>query len=200
MISYTGTHITREFGAVNITDMAVQGCRLVRFAGAGHKVPFWPVALHSLLVADILCYVLNRPDLEHEGLLHDLEAEAIMNDIPKPHKTDEQKTHEKALARRTRTLLGLLDIFPADERVVKLADIKAVHAEGAAGCGPRGYVCTQTGFKHDVAVDRILDGYLENPNFTYENMLNPDGFWPLHFEDRLREALQRAQKIESIRA
>lgn len=174
--------------------------RLVRFAGAGHKIPFWSVGMHSLLVADILVNILKRPDLEHEGLLHDVVAEVVMNDIPKPHKTAEQKAHEHVLAARTRHLLGLPDVSAEDEKVIKQADIMAVHAEGAAGCGPRGYVETQTGYQPNTAVGKLLDLYLDHEHFNYTQMLEADGYWPLHFERRLRYALQHAQKIESIRA
>lgn len=200
MISYTGTHITREFGALNITDMAVQGMRICRFAGAGYKIHFWPVGMHSLFVADILDVVLKRPDLEHEALIHDLEAEAIMCDIPKPHKTAEQKAHENVLAARTRFNLGLATLTDADAKIIKRADIIAVHAEGAAGCGPRGYVETQTGFELNQDAANLLHRYLSDSCFKFDEMLLPNGHWPTLFEDRLRAALRRAQNIESIRA
>src|ERR1700676_2252398 len=61
-------------GAPSLLDMAVSLSREGRFAGAGLR--FFPVALHSFVVADLL------PDhLKWDGLIHD-SPEVITGDTP----------------------------------------------------------------------------------------------------------------------
>jgi len=66
--------------APSIEDIAISLSREGRYAGAG--LEFWPVALHTFVVCDML------PDeLKLDGLLHD-SPECITGDVPKPAKTE----------------------------------------------------------------------------------------------------------------
>lgn len=67
---------------INIVDIAVALARLPRFNGHSRL----SVAVHSLLVADLLRHKFpSQPDLLLCGLLHDA-AEAYVGDIPRPIK------------------------------------------------------------------------------------------------------------------
>lgn len=197
MISYCGSHITKEFGAPTPRCMAVQGMRINRFAGAGITIPFWPIGLHSILVANLL-----PPHLRAHGLLHDVGHEVSMSDIPKPLKTTEQRSLAQVLQERTYHSLGLVMPTEEEDELIHAADMAACNAEGAAGCGPRGYVETQTGFVLDQRAEFNLQMLLDNPmfrnrttgDFQFHEMLLEDGHWPLHFERDLRMALREAHQ------
>jgi 5'-deoxynucleotidase YfbR-like HD superfamily hydrolase len=195
VISYTGIHVTRTSGAPNIRDMSVQSMRLCRFAGAYEK-HFWPFGMHSLLVADIAAdnYPSMLPAIEVHALLHDVASEVVMNDIPRPHKTAEQKAHELVLTMRTYEALGLTLPDEYEKELIHRVDMLAVNAEGALGCGPRGYCQTQTGFKRNKQAEAFLTRYLTDLNPL--DLLNADGKWPIHFEKRLRRALRRLHSEE----
>jgi hypothetical protein len=180
MISYTGTHISRTFGAPNVRDIAVQSMRLVRFAGAGRII--WPVGMHSLFVADLL-----PKELKIHGLLHDA-AECCVNDVPRPMKTDAARYLEAAVTARIYIHLGVPLPAPAEEKLIKVADIQAGMAEGTCGCGPRGYVDTMTSYVRDANAISILKGYLTD--FTVADCMDADGWWPRLFEKRLLIALR----------
>ena len=197
MISFTGVHITREFGSPTIRDMAVQGCRITRFGGAGEVIPHWPIALHSILVANLL-----PTPLRAYGLLHDVGHEVAMSDIPKPLKTAEQKALANVLQRRTYEALGIPAPTKKQEVAIHEADMAACNAEGAAGCGPRGYEETQDEFSLDPVAAEELRKLLFHEKFAHYNLhtdetewrfnelLLSDGYWPLEFERDLRSALR----------
>lgn len=183
MLTYTGIHVTREFGAPSIRDIAVQSMRLNRFGGAGEQ--FWPVGMHSLLVAD-LC----PPELEVHALLHDAD-ETVLSDALQPFKTDAHRELEKLISGRIYAGLGLTLPTAKEKARIKIADIQAVNAEGASRCGPRGFTETQHNCDvHPLAAERLAH-YLGG--LLYEDMLDADGMWPEAYEKRLRCAL-RAQR------
>ena len=182
MISFTGSHVTKEFGALNIRDMAVQLMRLDRFGGAGKH--FWSVGMHSLLVADLL-----PKHLKHHGLLHD-GPEGAVGEVPRPMKTDAARYVERCVLERTYTHLGLELPTHEEHKLVKAADNIACNVEGMY-VGPRGFVDTQTESSIDPFAEKILLMYLNNITGNIESqMLNCDGFWPLEFERRLRQAIR----------
>lgn len=197
MLSFTGAHITREFGAPSIRDMSVSSMRIVRFCGA-HEKHFWPVGMHSLLVADISNWFFNE-DLEHHMLLHDIASECSMNDIPRPMKTGEQKTLEETLARRTYRSLGLSYPTKKQRELIHEYDLMACNAEGCMGCGPRGYILTQPNFSFRQYAKQRLEFYLDGQEESrWADMFNPDGKWPITLENRLRVAIARtSQKSNS---
>jgi len=183
MLTYTGIHITKEFGAPSVRDIAVQSMRIVRFSGGGDI--FWPIGMHMLLVADLL-----PPELECHGLLHDA-AEIVVSDVPRPMKTEKARALEQRVLRRMYRALGAPALTPEITATVKKADLRAAFAEGVLGCCGRGFAQTQTGFRPDWEAEDALQKYLQQ--FDPMDALDPDGRWPLLYEDRLRRTLRRAQ-------
>jgi hypothetical protein len=183
MLTFSGVHVTRDFGAPSIRDIAVQGMRIVRFSGAGHI--WWPIGMHMLLVADLL-----RLELECHGLLHDA-AEVVVSDVPRPMKTDQARALEDAVLHRIYTLLGVPALTPEQKSSVKHADFRAALAEGALGCGGRGFTDTQHGFYRDHQAEQILLDYLKT--FEAQDAIHPNGHWARLYERRLRCALRRLQ-------
>lgn len=197
VLTYTGVHVTREFGAPTLRDIAVQTMRLFRFAGSGKKC--WPVGMHLLLVADLAnsvfqskdgCRVIGDKSLEHHALLHDA-AEAAMNDCPRPMKTVQAKKLEARITERIYHSLGLKLPTLKEAELIHTADMRAVQVEGRAGYGPRGYEQTQPNIDYN-------DNHALNLFHWYEKRFNPaealdaDSYWPLELERRLRIAVTRA--------
>lgn len=190
MLSFTGVHIGKTFGAPTIRDIAVQSMRMVRFGGAYQK-HFWPIGMHSMLVADLL-----PPELEHHGLLHDAAEIAGLGDVCRPLKTQEARELEDSVTTRIYQSLGLIELAPAVYgATVKAADLAACSAEGTLGCGPRGYRETQTGYKRDPVAEGLLNNYLAAVKSPLE-YLDADGPWALKFERRLRRAIRRLSQID----
>jgi hypothetical protein len=184
VLTFSGTHVTPEFGAPNLRDIAVSLMREVRFAGAGRL--WWPVGMHSLVVADLL-----PKELEHHGLLHDA-AESILGDISRPFKTPDAKAVERVLLRRIYNLLGIELPDAREAELIHGVDVRVACAEGRAGISGRGFLETQVGAEnHDAEADAALIKYL---TFDPAECLNPDGFWPMHFEQRARRAILAAQR------
>lgn len=184
MITYTGIHVTPEFGAPSLRDIAVQTMRIPRFCGAGEI--FWPVGMHLLLVAD-LC----PPELEHHALLHDA-AEACVSDVPRPMKTAQAKTVEARIIARLYTLLGVNPPTKKEQKAIHAADMRALGAEGCSFPGPRGFAQTQPDIDHsDTEALELLRRYLDA--FTPEQSVVPNGYWPRLLENRLRFAVERAR-------
>jgi hypothetical protein len=180
MLTFTGIHVTKEFGAPSLRDIAVGTMRIFRFCGAGAKC--YPVGLHLMLVADLL------PDhLKHHGLLHDA-PECVVNDVPRPMKTAEAKALEAIILRRIYNSIGLALPTKKEAVLIHEADMRAVNVEGRNGYGPRGYEETQPGIDWDDFEASILfHEYQET--FDPGQALNPDSFWPLELEKRLRRAI-----------
>lgn len=89
LYTYSGK-IAFPGGAPSLLDTAISLSREGRFAGAGQR--FFPVALHSFVVADLL-----PPNLQFDGLMHD-NPEVITGDTPKPAKTEEIEKFEVELS------------------------------------------------------------------------------------------------------
>lgn len=186
MITFTGVHCTREFGAPTLRDIAVQSMRIPRFAGSTGV--FYPVGMHLLLVADLL-----PAHLEHHGLLHDA-AEVCVSDIPRPMKTRSQRAVEHRVLRRIYASLGLRYPTQEEEALVKTADMRAVNAEGVRWeSGPRGFADLQPAIDHqDREATEILSAYLKG--WDPACAINADGYWPILLERRLRKAINRVHK------
>lgn len=107
--------------APSITDIAISLAREGRYAGAGTK--WWPVALHTFVVCDML-----PESLKIHGLLHD-SSECITGDVPKPAKTDEiEKFEEEILAAIYKTM-GVRFPEQWERDAVKREDKKALRGE-----------------------------------------------------------------------
>ncbi len=190
MITFTGVHVTREFGAPTVVDQSVQSMRLCRFGGAGQSVPFWPVGMHQLFAADI-AKLANEPILVQLHLLiHDSTAEVCTGDPPVPMKVDEMRILMDRIEHRSLALIGIEPPSADLKKIIKYYDWKAVHAEGWAGCGPRGYCDTQHNYEEPCfLVKRLILDYIEAMSqFGYDNLFQPDGHWPLELESRIRQA------------
>lgn len=201
-MTFTGIHVTREFGAPSIRDIAVQSMRLVRFSGAAEV--FWPIGMHMLLVADLMPRAVDggqldtptNPWMEVYGLLHDA-AEVCVADVPRPMKTAEARALEDRVQSRIYAALGVPEPTPQITAAIKEADFRAALAEGVCGCAGRGYAETQTGFRHDKVAEEALQQYIADPAFTRDDLLDANGYWPLLYESRLRAALREAQHAVS---
>ena len=188
MLTFTGVHITQDFGAPTIRDIAVQSMRLFRFSGGGEVL--WPIGMHMMLVADLAQDGYVHPWLEVHALLHDA-AEVVVADVPRPMKTAEARALEDRVQTRIFAMLGVPEMTPELKAAVKDADFKAALAEGACGIAGRGFLETQTGYSDDVHAKAVLAEYLNR--FKVADALDPDGRWPELYERRLRNALREAQ-------
>ena len=189
MITYSGIHVTREFGAPCVRDIAVQAMRIPRFCGSAGI--FFPIGMHLLLVADLL-----PPELEHHGLLHDA-AEVCVSDIPRPMKSLAQRAIERRVLRRIYQSLGLALPTKEQEAAIHEADIRAVNVEGVSIAGPRGFGETQPGLTEDKYAMVKLCNYLANWNPL--EAIDPSGRWPIALERRLRNAITRNYKLTKLR-
>lgn len=189
MLTYSGSHITKEYGAPSLRDIAVQTMRLPRFCGASEL--FYPVGMHLLLVA-----ALVPPELEHHALLHDA-PEACVNDVPRPMKTPQAKQLEHAVLVRIYDSLGLALPTHQEDEAIHAADIRAVNVEGRNNTGPRGFAETQPNIDYE---DKEAEAAFTDLMLTYNpvDAINPNGHWPLLLERKLRRAIRRSQKITLV--
>lgn len=195
MITFTGIHVTQEYGTPNLRDIAVQSMRIARFCGSGG---LWlPIGIHVLVVADILAADPETAHLEHHGLLHD-SPEVCVNDVPRPMKTNAaRKLEDKVLARIYREQ-GLKLPTAREQALVKAADIRAVNVEGVMECGPRGFGDIQQNIdRADCLAAFFMRRYLDQ--FKPEDAINPNGRWPLELESRLRVAVTQVHNRAKVR-
>ena len=183
MFSYSGIHITQEYGAPTLRDIAIQSMRIFRFCGAGEKL--WPVGMHLMLVADLL-----PEELKHHGLLHD-GPEAVVSDVPRPFKTPQAKKLENIVQGRIYHSLGLRLPTAKQAELVHLADIRAVNVEGRFGYGPRGFEQTQPNIDYE-DIEALNLFYFYEERFNPAEALDANSYWPLELENRLRIAVTRA--------
>ncbi len=132
VLTYSGSIVGLNFGQPNVVDIAVQGMRQCRFAGALKE--WWPVGMHQMLTADIMDRVLDQQDLVLDCLLHDA-PEAIFGDTPTPVKTAERRGQEDKLQARIYLNLNITLPTPDQHVVIKEADTLALIAE-AVELGP----------------------------------------------------------------
>jgi hypothetical protein len=120
LYTYTG-RIAYPGGAPSLLDIAVSLSRECRYAGAGQH--WWPVALHTFVVCDLL----PMEDRVH-GLLHDA-SECITGDIPRTIKTNENKQFEDEVLDAIYAGLGVGLPSPAVVEKVHAADRLALCGE-----------------------------------------------------------------------
>jgi len=113
--------ITFPHQAPSIKSIAVSLSRECRYAGAG--LHWWPVALHTFVVCDLL-----PPKLKMHGLLHDA-AECVTGDIPKPAKTVDVMQLEQDITESIYNQLGIATPWPDEANLVHEADRRALHGE-----------------------------------------------------------------------
>jgi len=172
LYTYSGK-IAFPGGAPSVLDAAVALSREGRFAGASQR--FFPVALHTFVVCDLL-----PADAQFDGLLHD-SPECITGDTPKPSKTDEIEAFEEELLHGIYASHGVA--FPNENtrHVVKAADRKAMRGEvytvGNLWLQPFHEPCPEA--------EELILKYVKE--YTYEDMLEASGRVPMEFMRRFRQ-------------
>jgi hypothetical protein len=105
----------------SIRSIAISLSRECRYAGA--SLYWWPVALHTFVVCDLL-----PPALKIHGLLHDA-AECVTGDIPKPAKTKDIAILENEILWSIYKQLGIAPTTIFDDQSIHNADCRALHGE-----------------------------------------------------------------------
>ena len=172
LYTYSGK-IAFPGGAPSVLDTAIALSREGRFAGASQR--FFPVALHTFVVCDLL-----PVDAQFDALLHD-SPECITGDTPKPSKTDEIEAFEEELLRGIYASHGVT--FPDEHvrKIVKEADRMAMRGEvytvGNLWLQPFHEPCPQA--------EELIFKYVKE--YTYEDMLEASGRVPMEFQRRFRQ-------------
>ncbi len=173
LYTYSGKMSFPEGGAPSLFDTAIALSREGRFAGAGQR--FFPVALHTFVVCDLLPQYL-----QFDGLMHDF-PEAITGDTPKPAKTEEIEAFEEELLRANYASHGVT--FPEEYTriLIKNADRKAMRGEvytvGNLWLQPFHDPCPQA--------EELIFKYVKE--YTYADMLEASGRVPMEFMRRFRQ-------------
>jgi hypothetical protein len=171
LYTYSGK-VAFPSGAPSLLDTAVSLSREGRFAGAGQR--FFPVALHSFVVADML-----PSHLQFDGLMHD-SPEVITGDTPKPAKTDEIEAFEVELTAAAYRFHGVVPPTEVQHAQIKVADRMAMRGEvysvGNIWLQPFHIPCPQA--------EELIFKYVKE--YTYEDMLEASGRVPLEFMRRFR--------------
>lgn len=160
-------------GAPTLMDIAVSLSREGRYAGAG--VRFWPVALHTFVVCDLL-----PPELKFDGLIHD-SPECITGDTPKPVKTDEIEEFEEYLLHQNYAAFKVT--FP-DELVrkwVKRCDL----ASFAGEIYTVGNHALQHLHEPNFQAEELIFKYVKE--YSYADFLEASGRVPMEFMRRFRD-------------
>jgi hypothetical protein len=171
LYTYSGK-IAFPGGAPSLLDTAISLSREGRFAGAGQR--FFPVALHSFVVADLL-----PTHLQFDGLMHD-NPEVITGDTPKPAKTAEIEAFEKELNLAAYAFHKVVPPTEVQYAQVKWADRMAMRGEvytvGNLWLQPFHIPCPQA--------EDLIFKYVKE--YTYEDMLEASGSVPMEFMRRFR--------------
>ena len=160
-------------GSPSLLDIAISLSREGRYAGAGMR--FWPVALHTFVVCDLL------PDaLKIHGLLHD-STECVTGDIPKPAKSTDVEFLEDELLD---VIYKYLEIEMPDTTVwalIKDADKKALRGEVYTV----GTQALQQVYERCPEAEELVYKYLDKSD--YADCLEASGRVPIEFMKRFRQ-------------
>jgi uncharacterized protein len=176
LYTYSGKVAFPE-GVPSVLDTAISLSREGRFAGAGQR--FFPVALHTFVVCDML-----PPHLQFDGLMHDT-PEVITGDTPKPAKTDEIEAFEEELLRANYNFYDVYFPTEIERKLVKDADRKAMRGEVYTV----GNLALQEFYAPCSEAEELIFKYVKE--YTYEDMLEASGRVPMEFMRRFR--LYRSQ-------
>jgi hypothetical protein len=176
--SYTGQAITRETGYLTLEDVAVGLGRVCRYAGGSRE--FWPVLLHSFVVADLL-----PAELKAHGLLHDM-TDVLFGDIPKPFKLPETYALQRYLHDRLLPGLGLglASLASYDQALVKAADVRAFVGEKVVLAPPG----LDLGIR-DPKAEWLTEDYLRA--YAVSELLRADGQAVVDFTRRVQAAAKQ---------
>ena len=160
-------------GAPSLVDIAISLSREGRYVG--HGMRWWPVALHSFVVADLL-----TDEYKFDGLMHDA-PESVSGDVPTPCKSDAIEEFEDLRQADIYTSLGVY--LPSTEEYgpIKIADRCAL-------CGEVYTVGTQAlqdVYGREPEVEDIIFNYLDK--YTYADCLESSGRVPIEFMRRFRK-------------
>lgn len=147
VILFSGTKVARTWGAPQPVDLAQALPRICRFAGNGWE--WFPVALHTFVVADLLPAHLKIYGLTHDG------PEVVGNDVPKPVKSEETEAMEHGINDRFLSSVGLPRLTKELEELVKNADHRAMHGE-VHTLGP---VHLRGDYPHDAVTEKMVLEY-----------------------------------------
>ena len=178
--SYTGQRITRDEGCLTLLDIAVGLGRVCRYGGGSTQ--FWPVLLHSFIVADLV-----PPELEAYGLLHDM-TDVLFSDIPKPFKTVETLALQHRIHNRQLLNFGLPLLGEDDEERVQVADTRAFIGEKGI-LAPAAMVKALPG--RDQEAEDLTRYYFQS--YPIEALVNADGQPVQVFIARARRTIKEAQ-------
>lgn len=172
LYTYSGK-VSFPGGAPSVMDIAIQLMREGRYAGAGLR--WYPVGLHSFVVADLL-----PKHLKFHGLMHD-SPECITGDTPSPVKSDEQRALEDALLVAIYASIGVALPTPEEHKLIKAADTAALCGEVYSGAGTLSL--QECNDRHPKAEGRTLH-YLNT--YSYADLLDASGRAPIEFLRRFR--------------
>ena len=160
LYTYSGK-IAWPNGSPSILDIAVSLSREGRYAGAG--VHWWPVALHTFVVCDLL-----PPPWKLHGLLHDA-SECITGDVPKPAKTKAITAMEDTIQRQIYVNFSIE--WPSDEvwKAVHVADARALHGE----VGTVGTRALRDIYPKDMEAEQLVWKYFNQ--YTVEQCVDANG-------------------------
>lgn len=176
--SFTGTLYTYSGKisfpdvAPSLMDIAVSLSREGRYAGAGMR--WWPVALHTLVVCDLL-----PSHLKIHGWMHDT-PEVITGDVPKPVKTPEIEEFEEVLLQGIYKNLDVQFPTTTERRLVKEADRKAFRGEVYTV----GTQALQTENERCPEAEELIYKYVDK--YSYQDCLEASGKVPIEFMRRFR--------------
>ena len=167
-------------------DIAISLSREGRYAGQGMR--FWPVALHTFVVCDML-----PPYLKLHGLLHDA-TESITGDVPKPVKTDAIEEFERVLLLDIYKSFGVLPPTEEEHKLVKVEDRKTLRGEVYTV----GTQSLQTIHERCPEAELLIRKYVGM--YSYSDMLDAGGKVPIDFMCKFREYkdLQKGLKCDEI--
>jgi len=160
-------------GSPSLWDIAVSLSREGRYAGAGMR--WWPVALHTFVVCDML-----PSKLKLHGLLHD-STESVTGDIPKPAKSKELEDFEDKLLAVIYKGLDVSLPSPLEWDAVKVADKKALRGEVYTV----GTQALQQVYPRCPEAEELVHVYLDK--YTYADCLEASGRVPIEFMRRFHQ-------------
>lgn len=185
--TYTGLRVGLDptsTSVPSVRDIAVALGRICRFAGNG--ISFYPVLLHSMIVADLL-----PEELQAYGLLHDA-AESVISDIPRPFKGPDMQAIELTIYHRILLDQRVPEPGQSIQMLVKAADQEALVGE-VYTVGPPA-MCYEFPERCRYAEELVLDYTRRFPPAT---CIHPDGTAVIEFTRRVHEAkeIMAARKL-----
>jgi hypothetical protein len=171
LYTYSGK-VSYPEGSPTLLDIAISLSREGRYAG--HGLRFWPVALHTFVVCDLL------PEaLKFDGLVHD-STETCSGDIPSPYKTPALEEAEEEMLGVMYRSFGVILPSKEDFAAVKIADKLTLRGEVYTV----GTVALQDVYERCAEAEELVHKYVNL--YSYEDCLEVSGRVPIEFMRRFR--------------